>query len=467
MKAILHIDGDSFFVSCELTRRPGLKGKPVVTGEERGIATAVNPAAKKLGVVRGMRTREIRKRFPSVVILPSDYVMYAQYARRMYDIVGRYTDRVEEYSVDECFADLTGLVGGDSKALNGMSYPTYEALVRAIQMDLYRSLGITFSVGLSVNKVMAKVASKWNKPFGVTIIPSGSIKTFLKGLPVGKIWGIGSATTVYLRKLGVTNALELAEKSRAWVAEHCDRPLAEIYEEFQGNYIKKLEIGAGKSVGFGGLHLEAAADSNANSSADQHRIPGSIQHTRTFYPPSRDKAFLWSQISLHIESACAKLRGKGLVAKRASFFLKTSGFEYIRAEAVLPDPTAVPQEVLKAIEPVFEGLWKKVSSDSNVNPHALLFRAAGIGLSDLHVEQGDSQTRSLFEAPVNVNRSRLIRKTVDRLARRYGKHAVFLGSSFKALKADGDLTKEGKARPFDVIYLGRSGKALLHHRPEQ
>jgi DNA polymerase-4 len=111
-KAILHVDGDSFFVSCELTRRPDLRGRPVVTGEERGIATAVNPAAKKLGVVRGMRTREIRRSFPSVVILPSDYVMYAQYARRMYDIVGRYTDKVEEYSIDECFADLTGLKCG-------------------------------------------------------------------------------------------------------------------------------------------------------------------------------------------------------------------------------------------------------------------------------------------------------------------------------------------------------------------
>jgi len=91
----------------------------------------------------------------------------------------------------------------------------------------------------------------------------------------------------------------------------------------------------------------------------------------------------------------------------------------------------------------------------------LQFRATGIGLSDLQVEQGDSQTKNLFETLAMsgvADRSRLIHRTVDRLARRYGKHAVFLGSSFKALKADGDLpeklTGRNRARPFDVIYLG-------------
>jgi hypothetical protein len=255
-------------------------------------------------------------------------------------------------------------------------------------------------------------------------------------------------------------------------------------KNFKGNYIKKLEIGAGKSVGFGGLHIDgpvnsvgdSTANSTANSTNNSHRIPGSIQHTRTFYPPSNDKAFLWSQISLHLESACAKLRhacrqagGKGLVASRVSFFLKTSGFEYIRGEATLPDPTAVPQDILKAIEPEFENLWKRLGDDSNAGDgsnaskaesagaylnRGLIFRAAGISLSGLQLEHGEQQTRSLFEMPAKADRSRLIHRTIDRLARRYGKHAVFLGSSFKALKADGDLTKEGKARAFDVIYLG-------------
>ena len=445
-KAILHVDGDAFFVSCELTRRPDLRGRPVVTGEERGIATAVNQPAKKLGVVRGMRTHDIRRNFPSVIILPSDYVMYAQYARRMYAIVRRYAgeDRVEEYSIDECFADLTGLAGDGARAANGASYPSYEALAAAIQADLYSSLGITFSVGLGVNKVMAKAASKWRKPFGLTVIPRGAIRDFLKDLPVGKVWGIGSATTVYLRKLGLATALDLAGQSRAWVAEHCDRPLAEIYEEFQGNYVKKLDVVGGSVVGFGGADLGG----NASSGGSASRMPGSIQQTRTFYPPVAtrpcDRDFLWSQISHHLEDACVKLRSKGLVAARAFFFVKTSAFEYIRGEAILPDAAAAAQEILKAIAPEFEKIWKRSGG--------LFFRAAGICLSDLKAE--GAGTQPLFAATATTDRSSTIHRAVDRLSRRFGRHAVFLGSSFKALKAEGGLTSQRKPRAFDVIYLG-------------
>jgi len=106
-RAILHVDGDAFFASCEVARNPALKGKPVVTGQERGIASALTYEAKALGVVRGMSIREIRKRYPSVVVLPSDYATYSLYSRRMYSIVRRYSPCVDEYSIDECFADLT------------------------------------------------------------------------------------------------------------------------------------------------------------------------------------------------------------------------------------------------------------------------------------------------------------------------------------------------------------------------
>jgi len=171
---------------------------------------------------------------------------------------------------------------------------------------------------------MAKVASKWHKPAGLTVIPSYAIKDFLKELPVGKIWGIGSRTTVYLRKLGVTTALELADKRpRQWIAEHCDRPLAEIYEEFQGNYIKKLEIGAGKSVGFGGLHIDGSADSGADFSANSPRMPArsnirgrSTRRRATAAVPVRRRSRSTSK------AACAKLRAKGWWASRASFFLE-------------------------------------------------------------------------------------------------------------------------------------------------
>ena len=419
-RAILHIDGDAFFVSCELTRKPWLKNRPVVTGQERGMATAVNYTAKALGVVRGMRVRDIRRLHPEVIILPSDYTLYALYARRMYSIVRKYADIVEEYSVDECFADITGLsekIGKPARlARMGVAGGSVEEIARTIQADLHASLGMTFSVGVGVNKVTAKVASKWNKPAGLTLIPRGKIRKFLKDLPIGKVWGIGSATTVRLRKLGLETALDLADKDRAWVAEHCDKPLAEIYEEFQGAFVKELE-----SI---------------------RRDPHSIQHTRTFYPPTRDKAFLWSQISHHVEEACARLREQDLVAGRASFFLKTQSFEYMRTEVRLPESISEPEGVLNAMKPVFDKTFKS----------SLLYRAAGIGLYELGPEHAARQT--LFGIPEEVKASRIIHRTIDKLTHRFGAHSVFLGSSHTALKAKRELTKEAKKKTFSLVFLG-------------
>lgn len=417
-KAILHVDGDSFFVACELTRRPWLRGKPTVTGKERGIVTAASPEAKALGITRATRIIDVRRNWPQVIILPSDYRMYSQYAERMYAIVRRYARSVEEYSIDECFADLTGLAEKRGT--------TYEAIARAIQDDLWRELDISFSIGVGVNKVTAKIASKWRKPHGVTVMPRAAIPAFLEKLPTGKVWGIGGATTIYLRRLGVTTAGELAGKSRAWVAEHCDRPLGEIWEEFQGSYVKEL--------GF------------------SRELPASIQRTRTFHPASNDRDFLWSQLSYHVEDACMRLRVKGLVADRVGFFLKTRQFDYTRDEIALPDPTAAPHEILRAMKPVFEAKWRKM----NPRDTGTLFRASGVSLRGLTVPQ--AATGTLFPVEIKVSRSHAMHHAIDRIARKFGKHAVFLGSSFRAMRHSGDFGEPtGTDRAMDVIYLGEVG----------
>ena len=108
-RAILHIDGDSFFASCEVAKNPSLRGKPVITGKERGIVSACTYEAKARGVKRGVSLREALKMCPDAIILPSDYETYSIFSHRMYEIVRRYTPAVEEYSIDECFADLTGV----------------------------------------------------------------------------------------------------------------------------------------------------------------------------------------------------------------------------------------------------------------------------------------------------------------------------------------------------------------------
>ncbi len=108
-RAILHVDGDAFFASVEQAVHPELKGRPVVTGQERGIIACASYEAKALGIRRGVPLFEARRCHPALVVLPSDYETYSLYSKRMFAIMRRYTPSVEEYSIDEGFADISGL----------------------------------------------------------------------------------------------------------------------------------------------------------------------------------------------------------------------------------------------------------------------------------------------------------------------------------------------------------------------
>ncbi len=165
---IMHLDGDSFFASVETAKNPSLRGKPVVTGFERGIATAMSKEAKKLGITRAMPIFRIRKEFPQVRIVESDYDAYAVFSRRMFDIIRRYTDIVEEYSIDECFADFTGIPGFAPDASG--SFEAARPILEQIKKDIARELDISVSLGLASTRVLAKTASKSQKPDGLTII---------------------------------------------------------------------------------------------------------------------------------------------------------------------------------------------------------------------------------------------------------------------------------------------------------
>jgi DNA polymerase-4/DNA polymerase V len=136
------------------------------------------------------------------VVLPSDYETYSLFSRRMFHIMRRFTPQVEEYSIDEAFADLTGM----RRVLHG----SYEEIALRLQGTVARELGITVSVGLSLTKVLAKAASKHRKPSGCTAIPGRAIAAYLSDLPVEKVWGIGPATASYLAKLGIRTALAFA-----------------------------------------------------------------------------------------------------------------------------------------------------------------------------------------------------------------------------------------------------------------
>jgi len=393
-KAVVHIDGDAFFVSCEIARRPELRGKAVVTGAERGIASAMSAAAKRLGITRGMPIFQMRKLCPELVVLPSDYELYSLYSLRMFEIVRRFTPVVEEYSIDECFAELSGM--------RRVHHASYEEIARRIKHELETELGMTFGVGLAPTKVLGKVATSLAKKArvvgrgdGFLALPSRDVPGALACFPIEKVWGIGPQTAALLAGHGVKMAGQLAEKTDTWVNKVLTKPGVQIWHELRGTCIHPVCAGA--------------------------RPPqASIQKTKTFTPPSCDPSTIFAQLSKNVENACIKARRHGLAPSRLSFFVKTGDFRCYGHEIKLSRPSVLPSELLACIEPFFHGLLRRGET----------YRATGVTLSHLSGE-GAGQL-DLFGATLRAENVREVYKAVDEIAAKYGKHSVFLASSFWA-----------------------------------
>ena len=397
-RAIVHIDGDAFFASCEQSRDPQLQGRPVITGKERGIVASMSYEAKARGITRGMRLFEVKRLCPDAVLLPSDYETYGLLSRRMFTIVRRYTPAVEEYSIDECFADLTGL----QRPL----HMSYLQIVEKIKRDLDTELGFTFSAGLAPNKVLAKIASKWKKPSGLTAIPGRDIHLFLTGLPVNKVWGIGAKTTALLNKFGIQTALDFARQPEFWVNKWLTKPGYEIWQELNGHSILPLIT-------------------------EEKSTYQTIQKVKTFTPPSSDRNFVFSQLSKNIESACIKARRYRLAAQGAAIFLKTQQFRYRWLEVRFTHATAFPHQIVRAIEPAFAQLFQPEEE----------YRATGVVL--LKLDEDTMIQLDLFGEALKAERFSRVYKAVDHMREKYGKHTVYLGTSLLAQKFSQHLGERG------------------------
>ncbi|MCX7793471.1 MAG: DNA polymerase IV [Thermodesulfovibrionales bacterium] len=397
-KAILHVDADAFFASCEQALNPALRGKPVVTGLERGIVAAASYEAKARGIKRGMRIGEVKRICPDAIILPSDYETYSLMSVRLFEILRRFSPVVEEYSIDEAFADLTGL--------RRIYHSSYEEIGRKIQETVHRDLGITVSIGISLTKVLAKIASKHKKPAGLTAIPGREIHLYLKNLPVSEVWGIGPNTSAYLEKLGIKTALEFARKDEAFIKKHLSKPFHEIWHELNGRSIYPVV-------------------------SEKKESYKSISKARTFTPPSDDKEFVYAQLSRNLENACIKARRYNLAAKRIILFLRTQEFRDEAIELRLQRASAYPAEILPLLREGFERLYK---------PH-VLYRQTGVILSELQ-EQMPLQP-ALFEEPLMIEKMERLYSIVDQLSKRFGKHVIIHGSSLEAIDTPQHQTERG------------------------
>ncbi len=383
-QAILHVDADAFFASCEQAIHPELKGRPVITGKERGIVAAASYEAKAKGVKRGMRLFEVRQVCKDAVVLPSDYETYSLFSLRMFEIFRRFSPDVEEYSIDEAFVDLTGL----RRSFHG----PYGMIADKIQLAIEKELGITVSIGVSLSKVLAKIGSKHNKPHGCTIIPGGDIHLYLENLPVEKVWGIGANTAAYLNKHRITTALQFARKDEKFIKKYLSKPYQEIWHELNGRSVYPVVTETKSSY-------------------------QSISKAKTFTPPSTDETFIFAQLSKNLENACIKARRYILAATRLIVFLRGQDFRSFGVEVKLSLPSAYPYCLMGPLKEGFSNIYRPDTP----------FRQTGVVLAGLVPDDGSRYT--LFDDTTKIEKMAKIYEAVDRLSEKYGKHTVQHGSS--------------------------------------
>ncbi len=383
-RAILHLDADSFFASCEQAAHPELRGKPVITGTERGIVAAASYEAKAKGITRGVSLYDVKKICPDAIIVPSDYETYSLFSIRMFEILRRFSPDVEEYSVDEAFVDLTGL----RRSFHG----PYWMIAKKMQDTIEKELGITVSVGVSLSKVLAKIGSKHNKPHGLTIIPGRDIHVFLEKLPVGKIWGIGPNTAAFLGKFGITTALQFARKDEKFIQKYLSKPYQEIWHELNGRSVYPVVTESKSSY-------------------------QSISKTKTFTPPSDDETFVFAQLSKNLENACIKARRYKLSATRLILFLRTQEFRDAGIEIKLDRATAYPIDLFVPLREGFDQIYKPRT----------LYRQTGVVIAGLVSETTVQYT--LFDDTEKIEKYSKIYVAVDKVSEKFGKYTVHHAAS--------------------------------------
>ncbi len=207
---ILHVDMDYFYAQCEEREHPEIKGKPVVIcvysgrGGDSGAVSTSNYEARRLGIKAGIPIRRAKKLAPDAVFLPVDMELYRSISDEVMEILRGYCTVIEQESVDEAFCDITGKVSGFDEA---------RMLASRIKEEIKQKLGLTCSVGVGPNKLIAKIASDHQKPDGLTIVKPEEIKRFLDPLKITDLIGVGKKTGERLNELGVKTIGDLSNLS--------------------------------------------------------------------------------------------------------------------------------------------------------------------------------------------------------------------------------------------------------------
>lgn len=368
---ILHADMDAFFSAVEQRENPELEGKAVIIGgvslSNRGVVSTASYEARKFGVHSAMPIAQARKLCPDGIYLPARHGLYKEYSREIFGILKKYTPLVEKLSIDEAFLDVKGcerLYG------NGVE------IAEKIKKEVKNKTGLTISVGVSTNKFLAKLASDFDKPDGLTIIKKENIKTFMRKLDIDKIWGVGNVFAAKLAEEGVFKAGDVWSYS---------------LEELKNKFGK-----AGAKLFF----LSRGMDKREVKS--QSKIK-SISHEETFIDNISDQDKLFAYLFKMSEKVSFRLHSNSLKGNTVFIKVRYSDFStYSRQKSL--------KAAVNSSEEIYQTARVLLNKDNLLKKP---LRLLGVGVSNL-CSEGKEQLNLFADADDQLD------QTIDELKRKYG-----------------------------------------------
>ena len=394
-RVILHCDLNCFFASVELLRYPALRDVPVaVCGDpesRHGIVLAKNEAAKQLGVKTAETIWQARQKAPHLITLPPHHGLYREYSRKVNAIYGQYTDLVEPFGIDESWLDITGsmhLFGGDGKSIADQ-----------LRERLREELGLTISVGVSFNKIFAKLGSDYKKPDATTVIDRNNWQAIVWPLPVGDLLGVGHSTQKLLRQYGVETIGQLAAFPR-----------------------QTLETLLGKH----GTQPHDYANGLENSPVrPQHEAePVKSVGNGTTFPRNLTR---WEEVRAGLavlsDSVAGRLRRQGLYCGGVALTIRNAQFRQFSRQMRLDTPTHLQKDIYHTALALARQSWHAPDPIRALTVTALYLTDSADSFQQLDLLDGAAAQRE--------EKQERLEQAMDAIRGKYGKGAISFGNAGK------------------------------------
>lgn len=325
-RAIVHLDLDAFYAAVEVLENPELADQPVLIGgspEGRGVVATASYAARAFGIHSAMPTARALTLCPQAIVLPARHGIYRDYSRRVMAIVRKAFPLMEQMSIDEAYADVTDQVADWHQAV---------VAAKKVQQQVQEQVGLTASLGVASNKLVAKVASDREKPAGFTVVPPGDEAVFLAPLPVRVLWGIGPVTASKLAEMEVTTVGELALRSE---------------EELRARFGRHGKGMVRQALGID--HRAVVTEREAKS----------VSQETTFSRDLSQVTALKTQLWRLSKGVARRLKRSELAAGTVAIKLRYSDFTTLTRQVALPVPTDDERVIYRAALSLLGRVWQR------------------------------------------------------------------------------------------------------------